>query len=287
MKKTWPTDKKLAKRLELSLIKPAHAYLFSGVEGCGALLLAEVFSARLLNVEYFYDNKKLAHPNVVYIQPEEGKSKISIKQIHSLISHSAQTGSRSGLQRIFIIDRADQLSREAATALLKTLEEPNSDVVFILTTHSQHTLLPTIRSRVVTITLSKLKEVELQNFLIDVASINSDEAQSIAHLSGGRVELALQLTDNDTYTKYKNDIEQATQFLNGTISEKFIIAKQVSDCQESHQFLDRLSYTMLVESSILVTAINQERVVEAEKQLSSNVNPRFVLENLALQWRKI
>ncbi len=50
------------------------------------------------------------------------------------------------------------------------------------------------------------------------------------------------------------------------------------------EFLDRLSYTLAKESSILDTAFNQEKIVDAEKQIGSNVNSRFVLENLALQW---
>ncbi len=284
MNTAWPTSTELANRLELALQNPAHAYIFSGHSGYGARLLANYFSARLVRADYSFTSTHLAHSNIIYIQPEEGKKKISITQVHNLIYNANQTRFRADVPRVFIIDRADQFSREAATALLKTLEEPSPDTIFILTSYSLHTVLPTIRSRAVTITLPKLSDSEIQQFLINNLSVSSVQAGQITEMASGKIELATQLVDGEKFDEYSDQIAEAKQFINGTLSEKFAIAKQVADKQNASNFLDRLCYTLPVESSILVTAFNQERIVDAEKQIGSNVNQRFVLENLALHW---
>lgn len=262
MNTMWPTNSQVGKRLDLAAQNPAHAYIFSGQKGYGARVLADVFAAKLLGLEYVSSTAPLQHSNIVYIAPQEGKKKISISQIHSLIHNASQTKFSQNLPRIFIIDRAEQLSLEASTALLKTLEEPSLGTIFILTTYSLHSILPTIRSRAVTITLPKLSNAEMQQYLSNNSAIS----------------------EQDSIDQFKNSSEEARQFATGTVSEKLAVAKQVAEKQEASDFLDRLCYTLPTESSILVRAFNQERIMEAEKQIGSNVNQRFVLENLALQW---
>ncbi len=284
MSNTWPTNKQLAKRLDLALQNPSHAYIFSGQPGYGARLLADAFAAQILGVEFSAKEPDIAHPNITYIQPMDGKKKISISHIHSLIYSALQTKFNPGVPRIFIIDRADQLSHEAATALLKTLEEPNGDTIFLLTTYSLHSVLPTIRSRAVTLTLPILSNNEIQQYLSKNLAISQEEATRIADLATGKIELAVQLSEQEKLEDFVKETEQARQFAMGSLSKKLAIAKRVIDEQQAADFLDRLYYTLPGESSILVTAFNQERIMQAEKQIGSNVNQRFVLENLALQW---
>lgn len=85
------------------------------------------------------------HPQVHWVQPD--KTSISRQQMTAVL-HELMLTSSGASQRYVIIERAHELTPEAANALLKTLEEPPSHVSFYLTTPSAARLLPTIRSRV-------------------------------------------------------------------------------------------------------------------------------------------
>jgi DNA polymerase III subunit delta' len=88
-----------------------------------------------------------------------------------LIQRRASLTAVEGGRRIFIIGEADRLvsqeaSPEAANALLKLLEEPPSEMLFVLTTVDPRRLLPTIRSRAVPLRLEPLTDAEVREFLV-------------------------------------------------------------------------------------------------------------------------
>jgi DNA polymerase-3 subunit delta' len=87
-----------------------------------------------------------------------------------LLQRRAALTSVEGGRRVFIVGEADRLvpqesSQEAANALLKLLEEPPPGSLFILTTVEARRLLPTIRSRAVTVRLGRLADAEIREFL--------------------------------------------------------------------------------------------------------------------------
>lgn len=86
------------------------------------------------------------HPDVHFIEVAGERKLISIEQIRDLVG-DATLRPYEGRTKVFIIDPADALSPSGSNALLKTLEEPTRDTVFIMTSRSPDLLLPTIRSR--------------------------------------------------------------------------------------------------------------------------------------------
>ena len=86
------------------------------------------------------------HPDVHFIEVGGERKMISVEQIRNIV---AGTNMRpyEGRTKVFIIDPAEALSPSGSNSLLKTLEEPARDTVFILLTRSPDLLLPTIRSR--------------------------------------------------------------------------------------------------------------------------------------------
>jgi DNA polymerase III subunit delta' len=99
----------------------------------------------------------------------DGMASHSIATVRLLQRRAALTSVEGG-PRIFIIGEADRLvvqeaSQEAANALLKLLEEPPPGSLFILTTADARRLLPTIRSRAVTVRLGRLADAEVREFL--------------------------------------------------------------------------------------------------------------------------
>lgn len=86
------------------------------------------------------------HPDVQLIAVAEDRKMISAEQIRDLVNGAALRP-YEGRTKVFIIDPADSITTTGMNALLKTLEEPTADTVFLLLTRSADLLLPTIRSR--------------------------------------------------------------------------------------------------------------------------------------------
>lgn len=131
-----------------------HAYLFCGTRGTGKTSVAKIF-ARAINCEHPLDGNpcnecqvcKSIHQgtsmNVVEIDAASNNGVDSIRQIVEEVKYSPTEGS----YKVYIIDEVHMLSTGAFNALLKTLEEPPSYVVFILATTEAHKIPITILSR--------------------------------------------------------------------------------------------------------------------------------------------
>ncbi len=136
--------------------KIAHAYMFYGQRETEKFNAAKNF-AKLISCENVQENenacgvcsscKKIqseAHPDCIIIKPIENF--IKINEIREIIRVDNLTNFE-GKYKIFIIDEADKMRTESQNALLKVLEEPNPNTVFMLTTSKPYAILPTIRSR--------------------------------------------------------------------------------------------------------------------------------------------
>lgn len=92
------------------------------------------------------------HPDISYIAPPEGKKNLSVDQIRELRA-DAFVKAHSAEKRVFIIESAHRMNPQAQNALLKVLEEPPANVIFILLVPSKTMLLDTIISRCVLLSL--------------------------------------------------------------------------------------------------------------------------------------
>lgn len=146
----------------------SHAYLFSGSEGIGKKKLAESFIAELMKTRSENPERTarrvLEHEHPDYrIIPGEDKS-IKIAQIREILSAVQVKPLEAGYQCV-LIDHAEKMTAEAQNALLKTLEEPPEDVVFVLITAYPDQILPTVLSRCEKLAFSDLSEEENQKIL--------------------------------------------------------------------------------------------------------------------------
>ena len=117
-----------------------------------------------------------SHPDIETVAPEEKKVSITKDQIESLRTtayHSAHTAKR----RVFIIEQANTMNATSQNKLLKVLEEPPSDVVFILITPSAEALLETVVSRCLVLSLFAPAFEDALEYLTNIKGIPSDEAE--------------------------------------------------------------------------------------------------------------
>ena len=138
-----------------------HAIIIEGDEGTGRKTLANYIAkaAVCLSGNSVCDDCKCCrlvdngnHPDIIYIAPEDRKKNISVAQIRTLRNDAYIKPHMQG-KKVFIINKAETLNEMAQNALLKTLEEPPENVLFILITESSYVFLDTIISRCVCLSL--------------------------------------------------------------------------------------------------------------------------------------
>ncbi len=179
-----------------------HAWLLAGPEGVGKALFADKAALRVLaegagppvtapglDVPDDHPVAKLvaagSHPDFMRLERltkdsgTELARSINVEQVRGLQRLFATTASLSP-RRVVVIDAIDDLERNAANALLKNLEEPPPDTLFLLVSHSPERLLPTIRSRCRLLRLSPLDSGAMASALR--AALPDAEADEIASL---------------------------------------------------------------------------------------------------------
>ena len=126
---------------------------------------------------------------IVRLTPEEGKMHISIEQVRSAL---AKFVTYAQARRVVVIRPADSMTTEAQNALLKTLEEPNAGLHFILVRSGDEPLLSTIYSRCQILTLHRtsLKQDEAQ---LETLKLDAQTAQQVLFLAAGRPALIRRL----------------------------------------------------------------------------------------------
>ncbi|OCW58157.1 DNA polymerase III subunit delta' [Hoeflea olei] len=191
-----------------------HAILIEGAEGIGKATLAYRFAHHVLShPDPLEAPDRIADPdphdavsrqlasgashNVLHlsrpVDEKTGKAKsvITVDEVRRAGKFFAQT-SGTGNWRIAIIDPADDLNRNAANAILKILEEPPKRALFLVLSHTPGRLLPTIRSRCLSLRLEPLSAEDLDRALAHLGTAPGG-TDSIADLSEGSVARALLL----------------------------------------------------------------------------------------------
>ena len=183
-----------------------HALLFTGRDGIGKKLAGQILAAAIL---CGHDNAPCgvcdncramrlgSHPDYYELLPEvRGKSTRiirieAIREMQTAVSRSAVQAGR----RVVLIDDADTMNEPAANSLLKTLEEPEGQVTFILIARDRSSLLDTIVSRCMPLAFGALSPAELLQEL-GKRQLAPEAAGKLALLADGSLGQALKLSQH-------------------------------------------------------------------------------------------
>lgn len=247
-------QKVIVKTLKNSLKnkKISHAYLFCGPRGTGKTTMARLF-AKSLNCEEGIGNQCLKcsscqkikdgnHPDVVEIDAASNSTVDSVRNLIENISYQPILSR----YKVYIIDEVHNMSNSAFNALLKTLEEPPSFVIFILATTEPQKILPTILSRVQRYDFSKVSNEDIflnLKRVLDMEKIPyEDEAlKEISYLADGGVRDSLSLLEQAvSYCDKKVNLKDIYSLF-GILSKKekltFISAIEKKDSVKIISFL--------------------------------------------------
>lgn len=207
----------------------SHAYLFSGPRGTGKTSIAKIFS-KILNCHDLHDLKPCekcvscmqANNNqnidIIEIDAASNNGVDEIREIRNKVT-LVPTNSK---YKIYIIDEVHMLTNQAFNALLKTLEEPPSHIIFIFATTEPHKIPKTILSRCQRFDYKKVNEKDIVKRLKQICELENikitDEALfEIAKLSDGGMRDSISLLDQSlAYSEDEitiNDIHD----INGTL----------------------------------------------------------------------
>ncbi len=302
-----------------------HAYLFTGPEHIGKALLAQRFAQTLLctgggderNAPQNPCNTCLScrkvmhgnHPDVHYISRPPDKQFILIEQVRALQADAARK-TLEGRRNIFIIQGMHEMNVQAANCLLKTLEEPEPDVVLLLTAPDPGLLLPTILSRVQQVPMQLLTSKQIGSALEDCWHVEPDEANLIAALAAGRMGWAVQaVEDEDMLAERQAQLETLAKLSTAGKVQRFDVAQRLSaDSDKLHGILELWllwwrdmvlaanncldlivnvdMQSIIQHQAAKVGAAESQRMVRAilgtMEALDQNVNARVALEVLML-----
>lgn len=262
-----------------------HAYLFSGPSAVGKFMVARTLAAAVLCPRGGCGECNVCrrviqevHPDVTVIRPA-GKN-IPVETIRKMRMDAYRKPSESE-RRIFIVKSAERMWEEGASTLLKVLEEPPANVVFVLVTANRQALLPTIRSRCQELRFSRVPLEELKDYIVEKKGVDPQDASLIVRLTGGVLGRALDWCDEPWRLERRDrvvraaralrraDLNQTMEMAGGLVKE---IESPLDELVSSYRDRkDELSDGRIDDSTLrrlskdLDTACKQERIKEELK----------------------
>jgi len=214
--------------------RPVHAYLLVGPPGLGQRSLVRGFAAALLcplggcgECEVCRRALSAVHPDVVEI--ERAGALVSVDDARRVV-RLAQRRPLEGHRQVIVVSDI-HLARLAAPVLLKTLEEPAGQTVFVLLADSVPAELATVASRCVRIELRLVPPAELRDWLTQ-SGMDGELAQELAEAAGGSIDRARLLADDEGFADRRRLWRSVPSRLDGTGSAAAALASELLSSAE-------------------------------------------------------
>ncbi len=266
----------------------SHGYMFLGISGIGKFLFAKEFAKAILCNENIgcdtckscieFDNSN--NPDFQIIEPEE--KSIKIEQIRLMNSKIYEKPIISN-KKVYIINNAETMTKEAQNCLLKTLEEPPEYAVIVLIGTNENMFLNTIRSRCVKINFNKIKDEDLKDRLVKKYGYKNI-TENLLKLFSGSFEKAISLQGKqEIYLNIENTFNniENTNIID-LLNQKEIITKNKEEIVNILEYINVLFFDKVKNGNN--NYIKAIRIVEDTKdRLNKNANLDMTIDNLLMK----
>jgi len=299
-----------------------HALLLAGPDGIGKTLVAYTLAANLLCKAHSAKPcgicqscrhiERHSHPDLLVIRPDGAT--IKIEQIRKLQQEVA-LAPHFGSVRVCIMEDAERMTAQAANSLLKTLEEPSGNLIFILVSSARQLLLETIISRCLVLNFQSLPYTLVAEALVNKGFL-ADQATVAARLAGGRMGRALGFLEPEGMAARNQAAECVAGLLSGGMKFVWDAALRF-DKMERQELLELLGYFGMILRDLLMIVSGQDKrllfnldlverlneqagswdetrliaaigeVTKCRQALKANANPRLASEALLIKLREL
>lgn len=218
-----------------------HSYLFTGIEAIGKKLIAQEFAKDILCLEDSSEFCKCKscisflgnnHPDFILINKES--ETIKIEQIRELTNKIIEKPIISS-KKVYIINDAEKMTKEAQNCLLKTLEEPPEFAVLILITSNENLLLTTVKSRCMKINFHAISNEEMKKYCEENLGCNNIDLERIKSFEGS-IGKAIKFKDNEAeYKQIEEILEEISKNNIATLLQK---AKIIYNKEKVNDYLN-------------------------------------------------
>lgn len=294
----WQLSKIIGQNLAVSLLKGAithnrivPAYLFAGAEGVGKSLAAKCFIAEIFNIQ------NLANcPDILWVEPtylhqkqllnesqiaasgglRKSPSQIRIEQIREITQFLA-TSPLIAPYKIVVVENAERMPPTAANALLKTLEEPISGTIILISSQPQR-LLATITSRCQLVPFQRLNNAQMTTVLENVGRSEILNHPNVIQFAGGSPGEAIAY--HDQLQSIPQSILQQLIQPPSNLLTALSIAKDIEVQLDFHQQLWLIDYLQYCWKEFLSDHNWLLKLEDAKNSLLKMASPRLVWEVL-------
>lgn len=273
--------------------KTSHSYLFVGIEGIGKKILAKEFAKKILCLE---ENKQESncksciefdtnnHPDFLLLEPEGNVIKIEqIRQLQKRIQEKPIISHK----KVYIINDADKMTKEAQNCLLKTLEEPPEFSTIILIGTNENAFLSTIKSRCMILHFQKIEDEKIKQYLNNQLE-ETNITENMLKMFQGSIGKAIKLKDKqELYNKIENIIENLNKKdLIDVSNSAEIIYQSKEEIMEILEYMNVLLFEKAKTNAKWIKGVSI--VEETKKRLQQNANYDMCIDNLLFNmWEEI
>lgn len=221
----------------------SHAYLISGEKGCGKLQLCHLLAAHLLQ-NNLVDLLCINTQTVNEALGTKAQSSIGVAAIRQMVVPFVSTFSMFQKPRVVIIEQGELLTEQAQNALLKPIEEPQSEVVFFILTQDSSKIITTIKSRCQKVYVHKWDIARVEAYLQRIG-VDAVKSNQMAALSYGLVEEAVSLcSDNDKASQLAHILHSLCNVKTQLDAVVFASQNAKIDALLQDEVLDRYEHTI-------------------------------------------
>ncbi len=300
----------------------SHSYIFEGAYGIGKNTFA-IELAKTIMCESEATDKPCnecpsctminarTHPDLIVIDKDTNVTKVD--NIRDNLIREMEIKPYHSEHKIIIVKAADTVNIQGQNAMLKTIEEPPSYGIIILVCENMGSLLPTIKSRCITVRFNPLNKEEMEQYLVS-RGVNGTKKDVISKLSDGSIGIINDILENEHYMELR---QQAIGFIEklekADLMAIYDLVKEITDLKDDLEqilkfwllwyrdvavyktskskdlyYIDYHKQLLDMSSKLTYNKVSQniEHIKKAILDIKQNIYSTFVIENLLLQLKE-